>query len=204
MGDVEAPGALFPHWTVSSITAINYDYRHRTQQSPMLLTYLHLVHINTILEPPLTLFQHNVIRRVLTLAHPPIFREGPILKAIGPLPFHPVCGVLVFIPELNGNLVVCKGKQFFPQTVIVFLLPFLCEKVNNGIVPLKKEVSVTPNAVRCVCFGYGGRVSTASQISLDNDLRVFGLPGVPKVLCLFHLLVSSLFCERWCGHSCGY
>lgn len=74
-----------------------------------------------------------------------------MLNAIAPLPFHVIHGILVLVPELHGDLIVLKGKEFFAKEVAFFSGPFLLEKLDNGGVPGEETVTVAPDGVVSIC-----------------------------------------------------
>jgi hypothetical protein len=90
----------------------------------------------------------DIVTAHLTLAHLAVFRKRPVLETVTPLPLHAIVGILIFIPDsmscgtgrsryldlpkLDGNLVICKGEQLFPQTVALLFLPFLGQESLDG------------------------------------------------------------------------
>lgn len=95
----------------------------------MLLSNHHSIDINSVLEPSFSFIQHNLVATHLSLPHPTLFIEGPMLNPVASFPY---CSPLLrlfsiseLIPELDSNLVVLPRKQLFPQPIIKFMLPFL-------------------------------------------------------------------------------
>jgi len=128
----------------------------------MLRTDVNLIDILTVHEPPLSYTKHNVVARHLSLDHPPILAECPILKAITTLPLA-LIKIKELIPELHGNLVVGESKELFAQAVLGLALPFGCQEGYDFICALDKGGAVAPNAVFGICFGYEFWISTSRQ-----------------------------------------
>lgn len=97
----------------------------------MLFLDLNFVYVDTLHKPPLALLDHDIVPTHLSLAHPAILGECPVLQPITPLPLHLIVGVLVFIPELDGNLIGGKSKELFPQTVRLFFGPLCGQEVDD-------------------------------------------------------------------------
>lgn len=70
--------------------------------SPMLFSDGDRIHIHAISEPPVRLFDFDVVPTHLSLAHQAVVRKSPIFKAIRPPPLSRL--IMPLIPELNGNL----------------------------------------------------------------------------------------------------
>jgi len=140
----------------------------------MLLTNLHTIDINPFHEPPLTLLNQNIIRRILPFPHAPISSKRPILKTVGSLPLQPVTRILVLVPKLHSDLVVSEGEQFFSQDIVMFFLPFLREEFYDCIGALQESVPVSPYTVFCVCFGYGYWISTSHRVSMNGRVGLGG------------------------------
>lgn len=149
-----------------------------------LLRHTLIVHIDTIDIPsaldaflgyghPITIpAQDDVIRTHLSLSHlPRLPVKRPVLETVRALPLHAVVPILVFIPELHGNLVVGEGKQFLAKTVVGFLLPLFREERDDLLGAHEEVVPVAPNRV--------GRVAVGN---------LFGVTGVPHVLGEFDFL----------------
>lgn len=111
--------------------------------------YFHRVHVNALLEPSLVLSDLDVVTTHLSLAHLAILGKSPILKTITSNPLARL-GVLELIPELNSNLVVTKGEQFFAETVFLLYRPFTSQKLEDSFSTAEEVVSVTPDAIRSV------------------------------------------------------
>lgn len=79
----------------------------------MLLGNINSVHVNSILEPALFLGYLDIITAHLPLPHATIIGESPVLEPITPLPLHTIVLVLVLIPELHGDFVVCECEELF-------------------------------------------------------------------------------------------
>jgi hypothetical protein len=125
----------------------------------MLLGDINLVHIYSFYEPPVTLRQLDVIPAHLPLPHPPILSERPILKSVTALPLHTVFHILVLVPELDRDLICSECEKLFPQTIVLLLLPLLCQKVYDLIVALDEAGSISPDAVFGICLRNGDWVS---------------------------------------------
>lgn len=115
---------------------------------PVLLTNFHRIDIHPLREPPLTFTQFDVISRHLALPHLTILRKRPILQPIASLPLHPIMLISVLVPKLHSDLIICERKQLLAKLIITFLLPFLCEELNNLVGSLDKLVTISPNAIR--------------------------------------------------------
>src|SRR5215469_9651873 len=118
----------------------------------MSLRNRHLIHIYTILEPPILLLQLDVIPTHLTLPHYAILTKCPILKTITSLPLHTVIGILILVPELYCDLVVSERKQFLTQPIILLFLPFGSQHGDDFVMAMDELVTVTPDTVFCVCL----------------------------------------------------
>jgi hypothetical protein len=127
----------------------------------MSLRNWHLIHIHTLLEPPILLLQLDIVPTHLTLPHYTILTKRPILKAITSLPFHAIVGILILIPELYCNFVVGEREQFLTQPIILFFLPFGGQECDNFIMTTDEFVTVTPDTVSCV--------------GLDDFFRISGM-----------------------------
>lgn len=110
----------------------------------MLLTDLNFVDIYSLSKPPLALTQKDIIATHLPLSHFTIIRERPVFEPIASLPLHLIMSILILIPELHGDLVICKGEQLLSKLIIVFLLPFLGEKLDYLISSLNELVTIAP------------------------------------------------------------
>lgn len=56
--------------------------RAQVKRLPVLLTDLHGIHIDSILEPPLILTDLHIVCAVLPLLHQAVLRERPVLEAV--------------------------------------------------------------------------------------------------------------------------
>lgn len=68
----------------------------------MLLLNVDFIHIHTIFEPPLLVWNFDVIAAHLPLAHTTVFCKSPVLEAVRSPPLS--SGIVPFIPELYSNL----------------------------------------------------------------------------------------------------
>lgn len=75
---------------------------HRGQILPVPLRDINGIHINAIPEPPLCVFNFDIVPAHLSLAHKPALGKGPILETIRPPPLSRL--IMPLVPELNGNL----------------------------------------------------------------------------------------------------
>lgn len=112
--------------------------------------------------------------------------------------------VLVFVPELHGDLVIGERKQLFAKLVIVFFLPFLGEELDDLVGALDELVAVSPDGVGRVGFGDGLWVSVrfGSVVALRSPSLGIFRPLVPQILRYFHLLMRRFGCKRWCQRHC--
>lgn len=112
----------------------------------MSLGNLHRVHINSILEPTLSLADLDVVTTHLSLAHLAVLGKGPVFETITP---HPLSGLDVFelIPELHRDLVVAKSEQLLAEAIFLLYSPFASQKADNGLSPAEEVVSIAPYAV---------------------------------------------------------
>jgi len=92
------------HWIWLSVTITSYgQWCFGIKLAlPMLLPNGNLVHINSIFEPPFLDRDLYIITAHLSLCHPPILRESPVLQSIASPPL--VLFIKELIPELNCNL----------------------------------------------------------------------------------------------------
>jgi hypothetical protein len=70
--------------------------------------------------------------------------------------------ILVLVKELDSNLVVGECKELFPQAIVVLLLPFLGQEINNGIVATEEVGSISPDRVFGVCWCYSLWISVVA------------------------------------------
>jgi hypothetical protein len=61
--------------------------------------------------------------------------------------------VLVFVPELDSDLVVAESKELLAQLVVVLLVPLPSQEFDDGFSSGKKPIAVAPDAVACVGLG---------------------------------------------------
>lgn len=142
---------------------------------PMRLGDIHFIDIHSLLEPPLSFLDLDIIPAHLPLTHPTIFRKSPILKTIASLPLHPVTAILVLVPELHGDLVVGESEQLLAQSIGLLLVPLLGQEVDDGFSTGEEAVAVAPDAVGGVGFGDGLRVSVASGLVQRGEMDYDGL-----------------------------
>jgi hypothetical protein len=102
----------------------------------MLLCNGHLIDIDSINEPPLFFLDVDIIPTHLPLAHPPVRSKCPVLQAVAALPLHTICSILELIPELHGDTVLCECEQLFAQLVVMFAVPFIGQKLDDGLMAL--------------------------------------------------------------------
>lgn len=92
----------------------------------------------------------DVIPAHLALAHLSILRECPILETVTPFPLHAIVSILVFIPKLDSDLVVCKSEELLSQAIITLLLPLLSEELLDGGSSDDEGGPITPDGFRCI------------------------------------------------------
>jgi hypothetical protein len=132
----------------------------------------------------------NIISAHLPFTHLPVFGESPVFETITPLPLHSIMRVLELVPELYRDLVICKGKQLFSQTIVLFFLPLLCEKVFDRCRAGNEGRPVPPNAIGRV--GLGDDFGVPIKVSGRRGGRARFLLKIPEVLCLLHLRMGRL------------
>lgn len=125
----------------------------------MLLPNLHSININPVPKPPPLLPNLNIIPTHLPFPHPPILSKSPVLKPIAALPLHPIVGILVLVPELDGNFVVRESEKFLAQAVGFFFFPLRGKEGDYGVCALEEVGAVAPDGVGGVGFGDGGGIS---------------------------------------------
>lgn len=86
---------------------------------------IHRVDIYTVFEPSLFLQDGHIIAAHHAFAHNARVVKCPILESITSLPLGSVLGILILVPELDGNLVVRKGKKLFAQPILLLSAPLL-------------------------------------------------------------------------------
>jgi hypothetical protein len=116
---------------------------------PMRFGNLHRVHVYALLEPSLGLANLDVVTTHLSLAHLAILGKSPVFESVTSRPLARL-GVLELIPELDGDLVISKGKQFFAEAVFLLYRPFASQEVDDSLSPAEEVVSITPDTVRGV------------------------------------------------------
>ena len=129
----------------------------------MLLRDLDGILVDTVLEPPFSLLNNNIIAAHLPLAHATIICKRPVLEAITPLPL-PTRSILVLVPELDCDFIVGKGEELFPQDVMLLFLPFAGQELDNGCGAGEELVAIAPDAVRRVGFDDFYRIPCCSSI----------------------------------------
>lgn len=114
----------------------------------------------------------------LPLPHPPILRKRPVFQPVTPFPFHPIVGVLVLIPELDGDLVVRESEELLSQLVTLLPLPLARQEVDNLLGSGEKLVTVAPDAVGCVCLCHFFGISFRFLVSTRaGTVRVHEMEG---------------------------
>ena len=98
--------------------------------------------------------------------HPPIFRECPVLDAIAPMPAF----IIVFIPELHGNLVVHEAEELLLQLVLLLSGPLPLEECLDLVVTLQKFIAVSPGRIISVRENYSFRIARVPKILRLLDL----------------------------------
>lgn len=101
------------------------------------------------------------------------------------------------IPELNGNLVICKGEELLSQTIALLLLPFLCQKALDCSGTSKEGGSIAPFAVRGVGLSDRRRISSQSCYATTTTVMGYCLLAIPKILGLLYFRVRRLSGEWW-------
>jgi len=71
--------------------------------------------------------------------------HAPRLTASLPLEF--IIGILIFVPELNSDLVIRKSEELFAEFVGLFFVPFLSEKADNSLATGEERIAVSPNGI---------------------------------------------------------
>lgn len=155
--------------------------------SPVFRSDVHSIHIfYPFMEPSLSLSDLHIIPAHHPFLHTPILCKRPILQPIAPLPLHPIFGVLILIPELDGDFVSGEGEQFFSETIRLLTLPFGSKERYDGFSAGEEGGAVAPNTTWCVSRSDGGR-----------------LLGVPEGLRGFYLGRCRFMREGWArwGHA---
>lgn len=111
----------------------------------MLLGDLDRVHVDAVLEPPLLLADLDIVARHLSLTHTAILGEGPVLKAVAPLPLHLIVGVLILVPELHRDLVFVEREELLAQLVVVLFVPFPGEERYDLVSACDEPLTVSPD-----------------------------------------------------------
>lgn len=75
----------------------------RVYNLPVPLRDINGIGINAIPEPPLCVFNFDIVPAHLSLAHKPVLSKRPILETIRPPPLSRL--IMPLVPELNGNLI---------------------------------------------------------------------------------------------------
>lgn len=87
------------------------------------------------------------------------------------------------VPELNGNFVLCKGEEFFSETVAFLLLPLFGQKLLDGGGTGDEGGPIAPDAVLGIglsdCLGISDQVF--SQATMKSTFGHCSL-AVPQVL----------------------
>ncbi|KAL4781590.1 hypothetical protein BJX76DRAFT_335189 [Aspergillus varians] len=84
----------------------------------MFLSYFYILNIHPINKsPPFTVpvrSKDDIIAAHHPLAHLSCFPvEGPVFKAVAPLPLHGVVDILILVPELDRDTVIGEGEKLF-------------------------------------------------------------------------------------------
>jgi hypothetical protein len=100
----------------------------------------------------------------LALAHLPSgIVKGPVFESVTSFPFHTVAGVLVFVPELNGDPVFGKCEEFFAETIRLFFIPLRRQESYDGVGAFEEGVPVTPRGVRRIRRGDANRIPDEAE-----------------------------------------
>ena len=134
------------------ISPWSFTKPHQPKDSPMLLRDVDSIHVHTILEPSVTLGDLDVITTHLPLAHPSIVGERPVLETIASLPLLAVMGILIFVPELNRYLVGSECEQLLSQAIILLLVPFSSQELDDSLCTGEEVASVSPYTVVAVAL----------------------------------------------------
>lgn len=113
----------------------------------MLLGNFRIVNIDAIDKEPLLLLYFQVITTHHPLAILALGVECPILQTVAALPFHPIRRVLILVPKLNRDLVLCKGEKFLSEAVGFLFIPFLDQEVDNALTPGEKGGAIAPDGI---------------------------------------------------------
>ncbi|EAL85810.1 hypothetical protein AFUB_096040 [Aspergillus fumigatus A1163] len=102
----------------------------------MLFADVYSINVNPINKPAAVTVpvrsKYHVIPAHHSLAHLASFPfKRPILEAVAALPAHPIFCVLILVPELHGNTVICESKKLLAESVIMFTLPFAGQERDN-------------------------------------------------------------------------
>lgn len=146
----------------------------------MSLADIDLIHVHTVLEPSVCLYVSedlpkisacgpgrrdstskkmwaitcfinlDVIPAHVSLSHLSILCECPILETVTPFPLQAILHILVFIPKLDSDLVVCKSEELLSQAIITLLLPLLGEELLDGGSSDDEGGPITPDGFRCI------------------------------------------------------
>lgn len=116
-----------------AIRVVKHGRNHEYTKSPMFLRYLDLVDIHIIVKPSLLFLNRQIIPTHLPLPHLSFCVKSPVFEAIAPMPSAGL-PVLIFIPELYGNLFI--GFRQYELCIIhkkwTLLHTLLSVKANNS------------------------------------------------------------------------
>lgn len=162
----------------------------------MLLRDVDSIHVHPILEPTLFLRDLDIIAAHLPLPHSTILREGPVFEPVASLPLHPIVLVLVLVPKLHCNPVVCKSEKLLAQTIRLLFLPLGGQEIDDGLGAGQEKISVTPDGVIGVCFGNDGGIP--QDFLLEGRAAVSGASThwVFQVSCAFFTLALADFSSK--------
>ena len=104
--------------------------------------------------------------------------------------------ISVFVPKLNTDPIVLLGKQFFPQPIVLLLLPLLRQEILDGRVAAQEGTAVAPDGGRGVGSGHCRGVSRVPEGLGGFDFLVGGFEGEGRfVLC--HDTLPDVANGRW-------
>jgi hypothetical protein len=88
------------------------------------------IHVDAVLEPPLSLSNVHIVAAHLPLPHPPVWGKGPVFQPVGAVPLAGF--VMPLVPKLHGDL-YGRGRRVRCKHQAECGLTLLSAKANSSL-----------------------------------------------------------------------